>query len=100
MTSGQSAFPCVAPMFRLERFGKHGTYVDTPDISRHTAGIVDDIAIGEIKVHTEAINHDPAITYIHHRAPSNRAGRAWGPFFSYGLGASRPRTCPPSSASP
>ena len=84
MTSGQSAFPCVAPMFRFERFGKHGTYVNA-DILRHTAGIVDDIAIVK-SVHTEAINHDPAITYIN--TGSQQPGRAsMGAWLSYGLGA-------------
>jgi uncharacterized protein (DUF1501 family) len=84
MTSGQTAFPCVAPMFRFERFGRHGTYVNA-DILPHTAGIVDDIAIVK-SVHTEAINHDPGITYIN--TGSQQPGRAsMGAWLSYGLGA-------------
>ncbi len=84
MTSGQTAFPCVAPMFKFDRYGQHGTWVNS-DILRHTAGIVDDIAIVK-SVHTEAINHDPAITYIN--TGSQQPGRAsMGAWLSYGLGA-------------
>ena len=61
MTSGQSSFPVVAPMFKFKRFGQHGTWVS--DALPHVSQIVDDICIVK-SVHTEAINHDPAITFI------------------------------------
>ena len=61
MTSGQTTFPCVAPMFKFAQHGQSGTWLS--ELLPHTAGIVDDIAVVK-SVHTEAINHDPAVTYI------------------------------------
>ncbi len=83
MTSGQKAFPCVAPMFKFAKHGKHQTWVS--EILPHTAGIVDDIAIVKT-IHTEAINHDPAITYINTgvQAPGKPCMGSW---LSYGLGS-------------
>ena len=83
MTSGQKSFPCVAPMFEFERYGQHGTYVS--EILPHVAGIVDDIAIVK-SIHTEAINHDPAITFIN--TGVQQPGKAsLGSWVSYGLGS-------------
>jgi hypothetical protein len=83
MTSGQKSFPCVAPMFKFEKHGEHGTYVS--EILPHTARIVDEIAIVK-SVNTEAINHDPAITFINTGAqtPGKASMGAW---LSYGLGS-------------
>ena len=61
MTSGQSSFPCVAPMFEFARHGQHGTWVS--ELLPHTAKIVDKITIIK-SMFTEAINHDPAITFF------------------------------------
>ncbi|MBI1372590.1 MAG: DUF1501 domain-containing protein [Phycisphaera sp.] len=84
MTSGQKSFPCVAPMFNFEQVGQRGTWVNT-DILPHTARIVDDIAIIRT-MHTEAINHDPAITYIN--TGTQQLGRpSFGSWVSYGLGS-------------
>lgn len=84
MTSGQNSFPCVAPMFAFERFGEHGTWVNK-DILPHTAGIVDDITIIK-SMHTEAVNHDPAITYIN-TGVQQQGKPAMGSWLSYGLGS-------------
>jgi len=83
MTSGQKSFPCVAPMFKFKKYGKHGTYVS--ELLPHTASVVDDIAIVKT-VNTEAINHDPAITYINTgvQQPGKPSMGAW---LSYGLGS-------------
>jgi len=83
MTSGQTSFPCVAPMFDFQRYGEHGTWVS--ELLPYTAGIVDDITIVK-SMHTEAINHDPAITFINTGAqqPGKPSLGAW---LSYGLGA-------------
>ncbi|MGB6044448.1 MAG: DUF1501 domain-containing protein [Pirellulales bacterium] len=83
MTSGQTSFPVVAPMFRFDRYGQHGTWVS--ELSPHVAGIVDDICIVK-SLHTEAINHDPAITFINTGAqqPGKPSMGAW---LSYGLGS-------------
>lgn len=83
MTSGQKSFPCVAPMFKFSRHGENGTWVS--EILPHTAKLVDDIAIVK-SVHTEAINHDPAITFINTgvQQPGKASMGAW---VSYGLGS-------------
>jgi hypothetical protein len=71
-------------VFEFERFGKHGTWVNK-DLLPHTAGIVDDITIIK-SINTEAINHDPAITFINTgvQAPGKPSMGAW---LSYGLGS-------------
>lgn len=84
MTSGQKSFPCVAPMFEFERFGQHGTWVNK-DILPYTSGIVDDITIIK-SMHTEAVNHDPAITYIN-TGVQQQGKPALGSWLSYGLGS-------------
>lgn len=83
MTSGQNAFPCVAPMFEFNRHGENGTWVS--ELLPHTARLVDDITIVK-SVHTEAINHDPAITFINTgvQQPGKASMGAW---VSYGLGS-------------
>ena len=82
MTSGQTTFPCVAPMFNFHRRGSTGTWLS--ELLPHTGGIVDDIAIVK-SLHTEAINHDPATTFI--QTGSQQPGRpSLGAWLSYGLG--------------
>src|SRR4051812_42689118 len=61
MTSGQKSFPCVAPIYKFNQRGQTGTWLS--ELLPHTAEIVDDIALVK-SVNTEAINHDPAITFI------------------------------------
>ena len=82
MTSGQSSFPCVAPMFEFSQHGKSGTWIS--ELLPHTATVVDDIAIIKT-MNTEAINHDPATTYIQtgHQQPGRPSLGAW---LSYGIG--------------
>ncbi len=83
MTSGQKSFPCVAPMFKFAQHGSSGTWVS--ELLPHTASIVDEIAVIK-SVNTEAINHDPAITYI--QTGSQQPGRpSLGAWLSYGLGS-------------
>jgi hypothetical protein len=82
MTAGQSSFPCAAPLFRFSQHGQSGTWLS--ELLPYTARIVDDIAVIK-SVHTEAINHDPAITYI--QTGSQQPGRpSLGAWLSYGLG--------------
>lgn len=83
MTSGQKSFPCVAPMFNFEKHGERGTYIS--ELLPNIAGVVDDITIVK-SVHSEAINHDPAITYISTgvQQPGKPSMGAW---ISYGLGS-------------
>ena len=61
MTHKQKSFPCVSSIFRFKQQGECGAWIS--EILPHTASIVDDIAIIR-SLNTEAINHDPAITYI------------------------------------
>jgi hypothetical protein len=82
MTSGQSTFPVTAPMFNFSRHGQLGTWVS--DLLPNTARIVDELTIVK-SVHTEAINHDPAITYIN--TGTQQLGKpSMGAWLSYGLG--------------
>jgi len=84
MTSGQDSFPCVAPMFSFEKVGERRTWMNT-EILPHTARIADKISIIR-SMNTEAINHDPAITYIN--TGTQQFGRpSMGSWLSYGLGS-------------
>lgn len=84
MSSGQKSFPCVAPMFKFERYGERGTWVNS-DLLPHTASIVDEMTIVRT-MNTEAINHDPAMTYIN--TGTQQLGRpSMGAWLSYGLGS-------------
>jgi hypothetical protein len=83
MTSGQSRLPVAPSKFKFSRHGNHGAWVS--ELLPHTASIVDDLAIVKT-VHTEAINHDPAITYI--QTGSQLPGRpSMGAWLSYGIGS-------------
>ena len=83
MTSGQKRFPIAPSIFKFQQHGKSGAWVS--ELLPHTAGIVDDLAIVKT-VFTEAINHDPAITYI--QTGSQLPGRpSLGAWMSYGLGS-------------
>ena len=83
MTSGQSSFPCVAPMFKFKRYGPAQTWMS--EILPHISSIAGEIAVVK-SVHTEAINHDPAITYI--QTGTQQLGRpSIGSWLSYGLGS-------------
>ena len=82
MTSGQSSFPCVAPMFEFKQHGQSGAWVS--ELLPHVGSIADDIAIVKT-VNTEAINHDPATTFI--QTGSQQPGRpSLGAWLSYGIG--------------
>ncbi len=82
MTSGQSAFPVVKSMFKFSQQGKSGAWVS--ELLPHIGSIADDIAILKT-VNTEAINHDPAITFI--QTGFQQPGRpCMGSWLSYGLG--------------
>jgi hypothetical protein len=83
MTSGQSRFPVIASRFGFHRQGKNGVWLS--DLLPHTGRIADDICLIR-SMHTEAVNHDPAITFI--QTGSQQPGRAsLGAWASYGLGS-------------
>ena len=83
MTSGQKAFPVTSSIFNFAQHGRSGAWVS--ELLPHTAGIVDDLCIIR-SLHTEAINHDPAVTYLQtgHQQPGRPSFGAWT---SYGLGS-------------
>src|SRR5262245_54738213 len=83
MTAGQKSFPCAAPIFKFAQHGQCGAWVS--ELLPHTAGIVDDLAFAK-SMNTEAINPDPAVTYIQtgHQQPGRPSLGAW---LSYGIGS-------------
>jgi hypothetical protein len=83
MTSGQDSFPLVGSQFSFSRHGQNGTMVS--DLLPYTAKIVDELCIIK-SMKTEAINHDPAITFF--QTGSQQPGRpSFGSWLSYGLGS-------------
>ena len=83
MTSGQSRLPVAPSLFKFAQHGKCGTWVS--ELLPHTAKHVDDIAVVRT-VHTNAINHDPACTYV--MTGSEVPGKpSLGSWLSYGLGS-------------
>src|SRR5580765_216730 len=61
MTSGQSTLPVAPSIFKFQQYGQAGAWLS--ELLPHTAKIADDIAIVKT-MNTDAINHDPAITFI------------------------------------
>ncbi|MDG1896607.1 MAG: DUF1501 domain-containing protein [Fuerstiella sp.] len=83
MTSGQTSFPVIAPKFGFQRCGQAGTWGS--ELMPYTNRVMDDICLIR-SMHTEAINHDPAITLI--QTGSQQPGRpSMGAWISYGLGS-------------
>lgn len=83
MTSGQSRLPVAPSMFQFSRSGQCGTWVS--QLLPHTAKMTDDIALIR-SVHTNAINHDPACTFV--TTGSEVPGKpSLGSWLSYGLGS-------------
>ena len=82
MTSGQASLPVAASMFKFARHGESGAWMS--ELLPHLASVADDLCIVR-SVTTEAINHDPAVTYLQtgHQLPGRPSFGAW---LSYGLG--------------
>ena len=84
MSGNQSSLPLARSVFSFARHGRAGTYVS--ELLPHTAGIVDKLCVVKT-MHTEAINHDPAMTFL--CTGVEQAGRpSLGAWLSYGLGSS------------
>jgi hypothetical protein len=82
MTSGQASFPVARSIFNFQQYGSGGTWIS--ELFPHTAGVADDLCVVR-SMHTEAINHDPAITFF--QTGSQLAGRpSMGAWIAYGLG--------------
>jgi hypothetical protein len=83
MTSGQLRFPVAPSMFKFARHGKCGMWVS--ELLPHTAKWADELALVK-SVHTNAINHDPACTFV--MTGSETPGKpSIGSWLSYGLGS-------------
>ncbi len=83
MTSGQARFPVAPSLFKFAQHGQSGAWVS--ELLPWTAKLVDDIAIVR-SVNTNAINHDPACTFL--MTGSEIPGKAsLGSWISYGLGS-------------
>ncbi len=82
MTASQASFPLVESTFAFRQHGSAGAWMS--ELLPHTAKIADDICIVR-SMHTDAINHDPAVTFLQTGSPI--AGRpSMGAWLSYGLG--------------
>lgn len=83
MTSGQSKFPVAPSIFKFQSHGQSGMRLS--ELIPNIASVADDLCLIR-SVHTEAINHDPAITFS--QTGSQLAGRpSIGSWLSYGLGS-------------
>src|SRR5579864_2875998 len=83
MTSTQQNFPIAASKFHFAKHGDSGAWVS--ELMPHTAAVADELCFIK-SMHTEAINHDPAITFF--QTGAQLAGRpSIGSWLSYGLGS-------------
>ncbi|PWU11291.1 MAG: sulfatase [Verrucomicrobia bacterium] len=83
MSGNQATLPLAGSIFKFQQHGKNGLWVS--ELLPHTAKIVDDLCI-VCSNYTEAINHDPAITFM--QTGSEMSGRpSIGAWLSYGLGS-------------
>ena len=78
MTSGQKRFPIAPSRYKFAKYDNNEGGAWVSELLPHTASIVKDIAIVKT-IYTEAINHDPAITYIctGHQLPGRASLGAW-----------------------
>lgn len=83
MTKDQTTFPIAPSMFRFQQHGASGAWVS--ELMPHIAKVADELCFVK-SMHTEAINHDPAITFM--QTGAQLAGRpSFGAWISYGLGS-------------
>ena len=83
MTSEQRSFPIAMGDFSFDQYGDSGAWIS--DLLPYHQKAVDDLCFIKT-LHTEAINHDPAVTFV--QTGSQQAGRpSMGSWVSYGLGS-------------
>ncbi|RYY26741.1 MAG: DUF1501 domain-containing protein, partial [Chitinophagaceae bacterium] len=83
MTAGQKEFPLAGSLFKFNQYGESRAWVS--ELMPYTSKIVDKICFVK-SMHTEAINHDPAVTFF--QTGSQQPGRpSMGSWLSYGLGS-------------
>jgi len=82
MTAGQTSFPAARSIFEFRQHGQSGAWIS--ELMPHLGKVADDITFVK-SLYTEAINHDPAITFL--LTGFQIAGRpSMGAWLSYGLG--------------
>ena len=83
MTSQQKSFPVASSVFKFGRHGQSGASLS--ELLPHLGEVADDVCFIK-SMHTEAINHDPAVTYLQtgHQQPGRPSLGSW---LSYGLGS-------------
>ena len=83
MTANQKKFPLAGSLFRFNQYGQSRAWVS--ELMPYTSKIVDEICFIK-SMYTEAINHDPAVTFF--QTGSQQPGRpSFGSWLSYGLGS-------------
>lgn len=83
MTANQATFPLAPSFFKFDQYGQSRAWIS--ELLPHTASVVDDLCIVK-SIYTEAINHDPALTFFQTGAQvGNRP--SMGSWLSYGLGS-------------
>jgi hypothetical protein len=83
MSSAQVSFPVVPSKFSFAQHGQSGAWIS--QLMPHTAKVADDLTFIK-STYTEAINHDPAVTFL--QTGSQIAGRpSMGSWVVYGLGS-------------
>jgi hypothetical protein len=83
MTSNQAKFPLVGSYFKFQQYGQSGAWVS--ELFPHMAKIADELCFIKT-MHTEAINHDPALTFMQTGAQQGNRP-SMGSWLSYGLGS-------------
>jgi hypothetical protein len=83
MTANQASFPLVGSYYNFKQYGQSGAWIS--DLFPYTAKIADDLCIIR-SMHTEAINHDPALTFFQTGAQQGNRP-SMGSWVSYGLGS-------------
>lgn len=83
MTAYQANFPTAPSIFKFQQCGQSGMWLS--ELLSHTAKVADDLVLIR-SMHTEAINHDPALTFL--QTGFQLAGRpSIGAWMAYGLGS-------------
>lgn len=82
MTASQKSFPVTPSLFKFKQHGESGAWLS--ELLPSIGGVADDLCFIK-SMHTEAINHDPAVTYLQtgHQQPGRPSLGSW---LSYGLG--------------
>ncbi len=83
MTSGQKTFPVAPSIFKFAQYGQSGAQFS--ELMPQMSALADEWCVIR-SLNTEAINHDPAITFM--QTGSQLAGRpSIGSWMAYGLGS-------------